>query len=136
AFRTIDFVAPGFSSGKAPRLDDATRVKLEISFVRGTNYGNYRVEGFGLVQNVNVMLNVKRMVVSYAFPADYPIEAEQTKAAFGYVIDGAVHAGYQMEWREMGGEDDKRIELRCFVNLKDDFLSNGLERLFWSSDVA
>ncbi len=136
AFRTIDYDAPQFSPGRAPRLEEMTRVTTEISFVRGTNFGNYRIKGFGLEQTMNVMVNVKRMIVSYAFPADYPVEDEKVKSAFGFVIDGAIHAGYQMEWREMGGSEDRRIELRAFVNLREDFLSNALERLFWSTDVA
>src|SRR5690606_5700390 len=59
AFRAVDYDAPPFSTGAAPALAGASRVRITTSYVKGTSMARYKVEAFGLVQDINVMLNVK-----------------------------------------------------------------------------
>jgi hypothetical protein len=138
AFEAIDYVPAPMGQRATTRLADSRRVKVVLSFVRGTNLAVYRVDGHGITQQLSIMLNVRRMVVSYVFPAVFDHEDAQLDAAFGLTVAGAQHAGYLMEWRRVPGDDigPDRLELRALVNLPEDFLIHPAERLFRCNDIA
>ncbi|HCO53403.1 MAG TPA: hypothetical protein DIT93_00100 [Pelagibacterium sp.] len=136
AFKAVDYGVPPIGTAEAPSIQSASNVKTAFSYVRGTSMARYEVEAFGMVQHVTVMLNVRRIVVAYAFPPTYRIEDQEIRQAFEYAEKGAQHAGYQTEWRMMGSGEQRHLEFRALVNLPQDFLTHSAERLFWSNDMA
>lgn len=138
AFPLVDYKTPDFSKTAAKELEKATLADCAMSFVRGTNLATYRISAFGFTQQLNVMLNVRRLVISYHFPADTDLADPRFVEIFDYTIKAAEHTGYQTEWRNMPADAlaPARVELRTLVNLPDDFLVNAVDRLFWSNDVA
>lgn len=114
------------------------KTKVEVSFTEGTNLALYRVHAYGMEQNMSVMFNVKRIVISYQFPmapiSDWPAFQQR----FAMTVAGAEHAGYRMEWREVVADDigPHRMELRALGNLSEEFLVNPLDKLFTCNDIA
>lgn len=138
SFALIDYEMA--EPSKLPSSDLARNGRTEVltGFVRGTNLAKYRIGAHGTSQDLGVMMNVRRLVVSYQFGPDFKYDSEAVKAVFAYVIAGAEHSGYQMQWTPMAKDHygEVRVELRAMRNLDEDFLVNPILKLFICNDLA
>lgn len=82
AFRVIGSPPYGVEVGSDRSLSEVTDTRTEVGFYRGSHLANYRVHSLGSVLDLNVMLNVRKLVVSYKLPADYGAKNEALTECF------------------------------------------------------
>ena len=113
-------------------------VRIEVTHIPGSTHARYRIEWFGLVQDVHLQLNVKQASIIYFFPEAFrdAIEAQFEDLAAGPTGAGWVvtKGGVRRDARDPGGACF--AELRARRMFAPDFLHDPSERLFVSNDIA
>ena len=113
-------------------------VRIEVTHVPGSTHARYRINWFGLVQDVHLQLNVRQVSIIYFFPEEFhdAIEAQFEDLAAGpraaeWVVQ---KGGVRRDARDRGGACF--AEFRARRKLAADFLHDPSERLFVSNDIA
>jgi hypothetical protein len=130
SFATIDYEMAKPSTAPSPDLRLNGRTQVLTGFVRGTNLARYEINALGKVQYIGVMMNIRRIVVTYEFDAGLRFNDADVQAVFEHATVGASHSGYSMTWHMMAADHygGTRVELRATRNLEDDFLLNPAQK--------
>lgn len=137
AFRVIGSPPYEVSVGCELRLEDVTDTKVAIGFYRGSHLANYRISSLGSVLDLNVMLNVRKLVVSYKLPLEYGADNPAVSNCFLFATEGAKHTGFDVHWLDQRVPGQAPVtELRALIKMDKGFLGDAEERLFMANDVA
>lgn len=117
----------------------ANLLKVSVTHESGALICAYTIEVPNAKLCVRLVFNVRRIVVIYLLDSDSGTYGD-VELAFEPTISGAQSAGYTVAIRQKvdppyGGP---KVTSLTFYNetLKEDFLLDPLERLFWSQDIS
>jgi len=140
ALKTVEYRLPRFNVGAVRQsMEEAACSKVELRHVRGAPDCHYVVRAFGDELLMQLQLNVWRLVVVYRVPASNALDATGLQARLERWQRGAEHAGWVIGWRDSfdpANPAQRYVETYCYATAERDFLTNGLQQLYWRSDIV
>lgn len=91
----------------------------------------------GLAVPLWIGLNVHRLFVIYYLPREGQEDfAERAKEIFKFTFGGAMQAGFKANYEEATVNGEPVLSIWLSVEAEHDLLTNPLQKLFWSQDIA
>lgn len=138
ALRAVDYRSPPYGCPSAP-LAEAVRGEVQVGHICGNPDANYLLRAFGDVLQMQIQLNVYRLVIVYSIPARGALDCSALQPRFTRWEIGANHAGWRIGWRDTVDVDNavaRRVEVYCYAMLPEDFLQCERHQLYWMNDVV
>ncbi len=140
ALKTVEYRLARFDADAVKaKLADAACSRVEFRHVRDAADCVYLVQAFGDELLMQLQLNVWRFVVVYRIPAANALDAAGLQARLERWQRGAEHAGWIIGWRDAldpAHAGQRFVETYCYATAERDFLTNGLQQLYWRTDIV
>ena len=140
ALQAVEYELPSFEAEpREVQLGNVVRSRVQIRHVRGASDATYLVNSFGHELQMQLQLNVHRLVVVYRVPALDALDANTLAVRLERWRLGAEHAGWKFGWRDApvaGDRGQRYVETYCYAFAGRDFLEDKVQQLYWRTDIV
>ncbi len=138
ALRAVECRTP--APGSAPIAEkEAVGCEVLVGHVLGSPDARYLLRAFGETLQMQIQLNVYRLVVVYVVPVHGALDCSALQPRFVRWETGANHAGWRIGWRDTVDADktsERRVEVYGYAMLPEAFLESDQHRLYWMNDIV